>query len=180
MCKYYATYYADVRTRRGGSAGGGPRPFGACAGIGGVDGVEGVGVRSVGESNTADLSRSGAFGKSGVLASPPCTRPFCPGDDGGVSEARFTRSFETIDWRAAEAGERSASTGRGTSGFDCKTCVEFARGGSGGGTGRGGVGEGSPSCAAPESWSRPENPVWETGTGSLTVELAAPGFFHKR
>lgn len=118
--------------------------------------------------------------------------------DGGVSDARFSRSFSAIDWSAADALDSedvSVSDGRVSSaGFVC-TCVEFARGGSGGGTGRaaggaaasggGGGSEVSPSPSdrvlpGAESWSRPVNPVCDTGAGSLCCVLAVAGFFHRR
>ena len=121
----------------------------------------------------------------------------CPGDEGtlvgGVSDARFTLSFETIDWSAADALDSEAvsvSDGRATSGLVSNTCVEFARGGRGGGTdaagGRDGCGVlGSFSNGGgTESWSLPVKPVCDTGAGSLcgVLAFALPGFwfFHNR
>ena len=127
----------------------------------------------------------------------------CPGDEGtlvgGVSDARFTLSFETIDCSAAEAREAetevegaddSPSDGREIS---CLlwTLVGAARGGSGGGTGRGGNGPGEvtvdntssvASSTEAESWSWPVKPVCDTGVGSLRVAVAEPnaGFFNRR
>ena len=112
-----------------------------------------------------------------------------------MSEARFSLSFDAIDCKAADArdteledGDPSSSGERATSGLLC-TFVEAARGGRGGGTGRGGCGEtsGATSSASDvgvwvgvESWSRPVNPVCDTG--SLRVDDGEPdaGFFHKR
>lgn len=124
--------YVAVRCRRGGSAGGGPRPIMGAEG-GGLGGEDGVGVRASGESEIAVPLRLGAPDASSMFVS-------WPGDEGvlEVSDARFALSLDTIDWSAADAsetdGDSATSEGREMSGFVCMTCVEFARGGSGGGT----------------------------------------------
>ena len=123
-----------------------------------------AGEAAASNASAAPSSDAGALGMS--LS--------CPGDEGtlvgGVSDARFTLSFETIDWSAAEALDSEAvsvSDTRVTSGLVCRTCVEFARGGRGGGTeaagGRGGRGVDSLSSTdgggGTESWSLPVKPV---------------------
>ena len=141
--------YEAVRCRRGGSAGGGPRPSTGAAGEGGE---AGVGVSKAGESERPVPFLSGCDWSdvSSSLAS-------WPGDAGalagGVSEARFAWSFDTMDCKAADADDlegdsRPSVAGRDISGLACITWVELARGGSGGGT-RGGCGVG---CTLGSAW----------------------------
>ena len=63
----------------------------------------------------------------------------------GSNDARLLLSFVTIDCKAADAGDavRSPSNSLGVSAFVETACVEFERGGKGGGTGRLGSGGGS-------------------------------------
>ncbi len=77
---------------------------------------------------------SGRLGEGGV--------PFARGS----SDARLLLSFVTIDCRADAAADevRSPSNSLGVSAFVDAACVEFERGGRGGGTGRLGSGGGSP------------------------------------
>ena len=146
-----------------------------------------MGVKEAGDSDSAFPLRSNGLDWSTASSARP-------GDEGvlagGVSDARLTLSWETIDWSAADAsdsgGDSPASVGRAISGFVSRTCVEFARGGNGGGTraGCGGIctfvlgSPWPPSAVGVESWSRPVKPVWDTSADSFRsdVELAADVF----